>query len=126
MSRPFAKYSAKACFGQVKEPTSSGDYISKKKAAYTNCWRQSNCANSYKEFDQSQLYANLYTKLDLTPVSTVIPIIADLSGNIFPVNIDVNMQPFLKYVIDPDGVLFGNTSCGINNYQNFVVPNLTK
>jgi hypothetical protein len=30
---------------------------------------------------------------------------------------------FILYKIDPCGVLFGNTTCGINNYQNFIVYN---
>ena len=25
-------------------------------------------------------------------------------------------------IIDPSGVLFGNTECGMNNFENFIVP----
>ena len=34
-------------------------------------------------------------------------------------------RPYLKYNIDPSGNLFGNTVCGINNFENYVVPNIT-
>lgn len=126
MSRPFAKYSAKASFGQIKEPMSSGDYIANKKLMYSVCAPnqcQLNANILCRQFNRNQLYANLYTKLDLMEISPTIPIIADLLGNTFPVIIDTNVQPFLKYVIDPKGALFGNSPCGIDNYRNYVVPN---
>lgn len=57
----------------------------------------------------------------MSPISPTVPIIADLSGNTFPVTIDTTVEPFLKYVIDPEGALFGNSPCGIDNYREFVV-----
>lgn len=141
MSRPFAKYPAKASFAQFKEPLEAGEYITDKKTKYTFCnpnichpnkniGSQSNflnlrranklayysCVNS---IDKTQLYINLITKLDLTDV----PVIADLSGNTYPVNIQPTITPFLKYNIDPSGNLFGNTICGINNFENYLTYN---
>lgn len=144
MSRPFAKYSAKVAFGQINESMTSSDYIAKKKSMYSFCApnqcqpnpnlysyqklyniQQANQLAFYpcKQFNRNQLYSNLYTKLDLSEISPTVPVISDLSGNVFPVTIDTTVEPFLKYVIDPEGVLFGNTPCGIDNYRRFVVLN---
>jgi hypothetical protein len=67
------------------------------------------------------LYYNLYTKLDLSDLSGNTPFIFDLSYNTFPALINNTDTPYLEYNIDPSGVLFGNTTCGINNYLNYVV-----
>ncbi len=143
MSRPFAKNSAKPAFAQFKEPYDGGEYISIKKTKHSFCkpnycnpnknmYSQSNymmlkraknlATNPCNYIDHTQLYVNLITKLDLTNVN---PIISDLSGNTYPVIIDTNpnIEPYLTYNIDPSGNLFGNTVCGINNYENYVVYN---
>jgi len=52
-----------------------------------------------------------------------VPVIADFSGNVVPATITQSAIPFLDYNIDPSGVLFGNTICGINNYVSFMVYN---
>ena len=141
MSRPFTNYSAKPSFAQVNEPVAASTYTQAKKTKYTFCqpnichpnkniYSQSNLlllreANAltfypFAKFNKTQLYTNLYTKLDLSDLTDNIPIISDLSGNTFPVIIDASGTPFLKYNIDPSGVLFGNNVCGINNYLNYV------
>lgn len=141
MSRPFSNYSAKPTFAQVNEPVDAGQYIITKKTKYSFCqpnichpnknvYSQSNllmlkAANTMKfypsnDFDKNQLYINLYTKLNLSDLSGNIPVISDLSGNIFPVIINTSVTPYLTYNIDPSGVLFGNTPCGINNYVNYL------
>jgi len=141
MSRPFTNYPAKPSFAQVNKPVNAGTYIQAKKTKYTfsqpnichpnkNIYSQSNLlllreANNltfypYDKFNKTQLYTNLYTKLDLSDLSNNTPIISDLSDNIFPVTIDTSVIPFIKYNIDPSGVLFGNNVCGINNYINYV------
>lgn len=142
MSRPFAKYSAKATFAQFNEPTDSSEYIINKKAKYAFCapnichpnknvYSESNLlllkrANYLRFYpckaagiDKTQLYINLITKLDL---SGNIPVISDLSGNTYPVIINTTVTPYLKYNIDPSGYLFGNDVCGINNFENYIVP----
>lgn len=141
MSRPFSNYSAKPTFAQVNEPVDAGQYIITKKTKYSFCqpnichpnknvYSQSNllmlkAANTMKfypsnDFDKNQLYINLYTKLNLSDLSGNIPVISDLSSNIFPVIINTSVTPYLTYNIDPSGVLFGNTPCGINNYVNYL------
>jgi hypothetical protein len=141
MSRPFAKYPAKPAFGQINEPLEAGEYIQNKKTKHTFCtpnichpnknvYSQSNllalkrnnlafnpCENS---FNPAQLYSNLYSELDL---SGNIPVISDLSGNTYPVSISTNVIPYLTYNIDPNGNLFGDTVCGINNFEQYIVYN---
>jgi len=141
MSRPFSHNSAKSSFAQVKESGDASDYIKTKKTKYTFCQpnichpnknidsqsnllllRRANELTFYpcSDFDKTQLYTNLYTKLDLSDLSGNTPIISDLSGNTFPVTINTSVTPFLTYNIDPSGVLFGNNLCGINNFLNYV------
>jgi hypothetical protein len=142
MSRPFAKYPAKPAFGQINEPLEAGEYIKNKKTKYSFCtpnichpnknvYSQSNlmglkqannllfnpCENS---FNPAQLYSNLYSELDL---SGNVPVISDLSGNIYPVSISTTDIPYLTYDIDPSGNLFGDTVCGINNFEQYLVYN---
>jgi hypothetical protein len=142
MSRPFANYSAKPTFGTVNESMDAGEYISKKKSKNTFCspnlCQPNKNVNSYDKyyllksanmlafypfvnFDRTQLYSNLYTKLDLSDLSGNTPVISDLSGNNFPVNIKTDVIPFITYNIDPSGNLFGNTPCGVNNFLDYVV-----
>ena len=141
MSRPFAKYPAKPAFAQFNEPLEANEYIANKKIKYSFCspnichpnknvFSQSNylflrrannsafypCKNS---IDKTQLYINLITKLELNSVN----VISDLSGNTSPVIIDTSVVPFLKYNIDPSGNLFGDTPCGINNFENYLIYN---
>jgi hypothetical protein len=56
-----------------------------------------------------------------------VKVISDVAG-ISPARIDTPTipeftPPYVNYNIDPCGSLFGNSICGINNYQNFVVYN---
>ena len=142
MSRPFAKYTAKPAFRQLSEPLDAGEYIQNKKTKYSFCapnichpnknvYSQSNLmtlktANSLafypyeKTFNPAQLYSNLYSELDL---SGNVPVIADLSGNNYPTSISTTVTPYLTYYIDPNGNLFGNTVCGIYNFEDYIVYN---
>jgi len=142
MSRPFAKYPAKPTFAQVKEPLDASEYIRNKKTKYSFCspnichpnknvYSQSNLMNLKRAnnlafypckntFEPDQLYSNLYTQLDL---SGNVLVIADLSGNVYPTPISTTVTPYLTYNIDLSGNLFGNTVCGINNFENYIVFN---
>jgi hypothetical protein len=142
MSRPFAKYPAKPAFGQVREPLDAGEYIQNKKTRYSFCtpnvchpnknvYSQSNLmslktANNLvfnacnNQFEYDQLYSNLYTKLDL---SGNVLVIADLSGNVYPTPISTTAISYLTYNIDLSGNLFGNTVCGIDNFEKYIVYN---
>ena len=143
MSRPFTHYTAKPAFKQVNESLNAGEYILKKKKIYSYCapnichpnknistfekyygLRIANTLKFYQNkvlIDESQLYSGLYTKLDLSDLSGNTPVISSLTGT-FPVTINTSSSdPFLEYNIDPSGNLFGNTTCGIDNYLNYVV-----
>jgi isocitrate/isopropylmalate dehydrogenase len=140
MSRPFSTNSAKPAFAKVNESMYASSYIQHKKNKYIFCSPTTICKLNqnvgsqsnllllkrrnyvlYNNFDKTQLYSNLYTKLDLS--GNNIPIISDLSENLFPVNITTDVTPYLTYNIDPAGYLFGNTPCGINNYLHYVIYN---
>lgn len=141
MSRPFAKNNGKNTFEQFIEPLDSSQYTSSKKMKALFCPIKpcippnKNISSqdkyiSYKIYnkysvnpnnyvDTTALYINLITKLNLENVVVV----SDLSGNINPVTIDTTVEPYLKYNIDPSGNLFGNTICGINNFENYLTYN---
>ena len=118
MSRSFAKNNGKTTFAQFKEPFNAGEYILLKKNKYiyynSCCYSNINLANY---INNTQLYTNLITKLDL---SDNIVVISDLSGGTYPVKINTDIEPYLKYNIDPSGNLFGNTICGLNNWENYI------
>jgi len=139
MARPFKNSSsANKAFGVFSEPQNAGDYIYNKKTKSTYCnanictrsltvGSESNyllfkrakklrlypCLNS---IDKANLDINLITKLNLTGV----PVIEDASGNI-PSTITTAATPYKDYKIDPSGNLFGNTICGINNWEKYMV-----
>jgi len=140
MSRPFAKNDGKTTFAQIKKSSNAGDYITNKKVknmfcstnyciprqniySYNNYLllkRGSNLFNKpYDYINKTELYINLLTKLDLKDVL----VISDLSSNQQPVIIEKTTEPYLKYNIDPSGNLFGDTVCGINNFENYIVFN---
>jgi hypothetical protein len=139
MARPFKNSSsANKAFGVFSESQNAGDYTYNKKAKSTYCnakfctrsltvGSESNyllfkrakklsvypCLNS---IDKTNLDINLITKLNLTGV----PVIEDASGNI-PSTINTSATPYKDYKIDPSGNLFGNTICGINNWEKYMV-----
>lgn len=139
MARPFSNSSsANKAFGVFSESQDAGIYIYNKKTKTTYC---SNTCSPYLKFgsesnrllfkrayklrvypcqysiNKANLNINLITKLDL---SSNIPVIQDSSGN-FPSTISSEATPFLDYNIDPSGNLFGNTICGINNWEKYMV-----
>jgi len=80
-------------------------------------------------FNKTNLNINLFTKLDLTGVK----VIADSKTGVSPttilplnyktVSVVAESPYYTLYTIDPCGELFGNSTCGINNYQDYVVYN---
>lgn len=132
-------YFASSTFAKIKPTQNTSDYISNKKSKYMFCspnichpnknigtsshFLQLKKANQLayypcSQFDKTKLYVNLYSKLLL---NSDIPVITDISGNISPTEIDPNTAPYLRYIIDTNGDLFGNTPCGYNNYVNYMV-----
>jgi hypothetical protein len=141
--RLFPTPPARSAFGVNTAVQSAGDFIENKKTKHGIC-NISLCRPANKLFSQSDLLAlrksnylynkcysyafnksnlnvNLFTKMDLNGVK----VIANSQTGKAPTSINVNNAnpPYINYTVDPCGVLFGNTTCGINNYQNFVVYN---
>ena len=50
-----------------------------------------------------------------------VPVIQEFSTGNVPTTITTDAVPFLDYNIDPSGNLFGNTICGINNWEKYLV-----
>lgn len=71
------------------------------------------------EIKNANLYINLFSELNLQNIS----VIEDLSGNV-PATIAPLAIPYLEYIVDPSGSLFGNSICGENNYVQYMVYNL--
>lgn len=143
--RLFPTYPAKPTFGVNNAVQNAGDYILEKKIKRNFCnislckknnniktqgdllsLKKSNylynkCVS--RTFNNSNLNVNLFTKMYLQDVD----VISDAYG-ISPTSIDIpiiseHKPPYVSYNIDPCGSLFGNSICGVNNYQNFVVYN---
>jgi hypothetical protein len=150
-TRFFPTYPGRAAFGENIPVQNAGDYILNKKTKKNFCnvslckstnnvvnqsdlllLRKSNYlynkCRTYN-FNKTNLNINLFTKLDLTDVK----VIANFKTGQSPTTIVPLYQStstylaanpyFTLYKIDPCGVLFGNSTCGINNYQNFIVYN---
>jgi len=129
MAHSFKTNTARQTFGLFKESKTAGDYIYNKKAK-TTFYSQKKCIpcksfntqsnlllskNNYflnfKTINTSNLNINLITKLNLTHV------------NVYKA-IDIGNPPYVYYNVDPNGELFGNTTCGINNFLNYLEYNL--
>jgi hypothetical protein len=132
----------RVAFGVFKESQTAGDYLNNKKARTIFCrpnlckankrvgsqenlllLRTSNYLNYYacsSLFNPLNLNSNLLSTLDLKDV----PVIkSNIPPYETPAQIDLIKNPYLDYIIDPKGLLFGNTPCGINNYLNYRVYN---
>ena len=144
MPHSFNNFSAKSAFGSNKGTNEAGNYILKKKARATYC-TSSSCPPRYNlntqgelnllrrakyidrtnnriPFNKNNLNINLITKLDLNNVC----VIEDASGNVCANDgiVYTKIPNFYNsYIIDPNGQLFGNTSCGVNNFLNYLVYN---
>lgn len=146
--RLFPTYPARPTFGVNTAVQNAGDYILQKKAKRSYCnislCKQANNVKSQSDllllrksnylynkcksqfFNTANLNVNLFTKLDLKDVK----VIANSSTGVSPTNIETTSTDttstdpsYVTYTIDPCGELFGNTICGVNNYQQFLVYN---
>jgi hypothetical protein len=137
MSNTFNKNN---CFGANRESIEAGDYIQKKKARATYCnsnvcikkntgtyenynllhtAQQLDTYNCYLPFNKYNLNRNLFTELDTSGVC----VLRDASNGACATRIDASLNIFDNYIIDPSGVLFGNSVCGINNFVDLMVDN---
>jgi len=71
-----------------------------------------------KNYNLFNLNSGLYTKLDLKNVN-VLETTTNPTNTPTSINSTLTTPFYENYIIDPDGSLFGNTPCGINNYVNF-------
>jgi hypothetical protein len=141
MARSFKTYPGRPTFEVFNEPLDAGEYIKNKRAIATFCGanvckpsravntqsnllllNRANYLNYYScgNIDTTNLYINLLTTLDLSDV----PVIqSNTAPFISPTTITSSATAYTSYVVDPSGNLFGNTTCGINNYENYLVYN---
>jgi hypothetical protein len=150
MSRSFNQsYSGKTtsgreAFGNFAPSKDAGDYIQNKKNRHTTICAKGSCIpktsvasqgdyllrkqainNYYNDINNTQsiktdLNYGLVSKMVLSGVS----VIKNNTTGISPTTLDPFMwPPYFNYTIDPSGTLFGNTICGINNFENYVIYN---
>jgi hypothetical protein len=128
-------------FGQSKTQY-AGDYILNKKAKLISCnsktclpktptINQSNyillTKSNYLKYanvtnprglNKNNLVSGLTTTIDLLAV----PVIQNTLG-VSPTTISTSVIPYLTYVIDPSGVMFGASICGLSDINNFRILN---
>ena len=129
-------------FGQSSPNQTAGDYILNKKAKSTFCnskiclprtptsnqadylllknknyARYSNVTNP-QGTSKNDLVSGLTTTINLLNV----PVIQNTTG-VSPTTISTSSIPYLTYVIDPSGVMFGNNICGLNDINDFRIIN---
>lgn len=148
MAHAFKKIPAKPTFGALKPNLYQSDYITNKKAKIAFCdvnnvsnYNQLNLYNRGKylnslevgnisSFDKSDLIFGLYSKMDLTNVCSVIngPPCNNIDScigcdEVTTIDISSSSPFYFTNTIDPVGELFGNTTCGTNNFINYMVYN---
>ena len=72
-------------------------------------------------FNKTNLNVNLITKLDLNGVKVIENNLTGQTPTPIILNPSSGIPYYDNYKIDPDGLLFGNTTCGVNNYEKFMV-----
>ena len=134
MAQSFKNNSGKSAFGVFSNSLNAGEYIYNKKIknSFCNITKKMNNESDLLLFKKLQYYLlsissnksnlnnNLITKLNLLNI----PVIQNIQTQQIPTNITNDSIPYLNYNIDPNGYLFGNNLCGINNYIKYVVYNL--
>lgn len=141
-TRPFTGNIARPAFAVYKEPAVYSDLYYNKRSTNMYCLQNACHFNkplgteknlllfknyvvnrkSGNSINTYQLYINLLTKLNLKDV----PVIASIPEGISPVEINASAIPYYSYNVDPNGVLFGNSPCGLLNYVNFMECNFPK
>ena len=129
-------------FGQSSTTQNAGDYISNKKSNLTLC-NTKTCLPKTPTINQSNylllkkvnyikysgatnplgsskncLASGLTTTIDLLDVSVI-----QNNTGVSPTTISTSSIPYLTYAIDPSGVMFGNSICGLNNINDFRIIN---
>ena len=131
-------------FAKLNPNLYQSDYITNKKARLATCdkkvcsskmsYNQYNLSNRgrslalARKIDTADLIYGLYSKMNLSKVCTVVdgfpcinldtctacdaPTIIDIAPSAYPF--------YITNTIDPVGELFGNSSCGKNNFINYM------
>lgn len=136
MSNQYNYTAAKNTFGNFSNNYSSSNYIQNISTKNQTC-KQIDCLsfkrtqsqnqylklknakiqrnNKFFTFNKANLNMNLVNRLNLENVC----VIKNNTGTC-PTDISLNSIPFLTYNIDPSGQLFGNSTCGLDNYTNYL------
>ena len=116
-------YPARPAFQSNKQILDSGDYIISKGSSNSFC-NYSCRINRLIGTNYNKLYALRNDSLRKRNICNPNLNNNDLNINLFT---KMNLQDVTvinsKGIIDPYGVLFGNTECGMNNFVSFLVPN---
>ena len=124
-----AKYCDTLSKGKV---VSQGDLLLLKKTKYLNYYKSlydKNNSNYISKaiptylFNKTNLNINLITKLDLKNIDVISNNLTGEHPTPVILNPSSGIPYYNNYNIDPKGLLFGNTPCGINNYEKFMVFN---
>ena len=129
--------SGKEAFGTFQNKINAGEYIQNKSANTIFC-KVKLCENPkivmthrnlflLKKYytlkrpsfpDKNNINSGLVTTIDLNNQNVI-----ENNNGTTPTTLDIFSEPYQEYVIDASGSLFGNTICGINNIENFRIPN---
>ena len=135
--------SGREAFGNFSTTKHAGDYIQNKKNLHTTICSKSTCfpktsvanqgdyllrkraINNYYNSDtditqsiKTDLQYGLVSKMVLSGIS----VIKNNTTGESPTTLNPSVStPYFQYTIDPSGNLFGNSICGINNFENYVV-----
>jgi hypothetical protein len=101
------------CLQKKNSVANQGDYLLLKRANYLKYFNKIDNIRSIK----TNLENGLITTLDLKDVS----VIKNTTTGSSPTTLSTTSISYLDYTIDPSGSLFGNTICGLNNYENYLV-----
>lgn len=134
---------AKPTFGVFKEPLRMGEYLFNKKADAIFCSnnicnmnkgvknqgdylllkkiKYLKVAGCVKIHNSANLNTNLITKLNLNGIPVLQSVLPPYET---PVNVIPSTTIYLDVEIDPTGALFGDTPCGLNNFLEYLEPNL--
>ena len=114
-NRPFAVNSGNAAFGKNRLDKYASDYIQQKRERILQCYEPVpvSCPAPPVIINAMPLYTNLYSTLDL---SSNVCSVTEINGN--PPVIVTGIPNQNVYVVDPSGVLFGSTVCGIGQFAS--------
>jgi hypothetical protein len=114
-------------FGSIKKPNLyQSDYIAEKRNRLVGSKFMYNIFKT-SVTNNSDLSSGLYNKMYMDNVCTLIegpPCISQESceiacNTVVPINQAITDPFYVTNTIDPNGLLFGNTKCGFNNFTKF-------